>query len=120
MNIKPVAERIKREFSVTNKIRDGSSAAATSKMERFVIIVNGFQPLTIITRRSILDFAAVLDPPLKIHGASILFAKLKTKLEENHENHWGEKPIIHTVREIFPNSKTWKKFRSWQNLYFPL
>ena len=39
--------------------------AATSKMERFVIIVNGFQPLTIITKRSILDVAAVLDPPLK-------------------------------------------------------
>ena len=52
----------------------GSSAAAASKMERFVIIVNGFQPLTIITKcskpltittkRSILDVAAVLDPPL--------------------------------------------------------
>ena len=44
--------------------RGGSRAAATSKMERFVIIVNGFQPLTIITKRSILDLAAVLDPPL--------------------------------------------------------
>ena len=36
--------------------------AATSKMERFVIMVNGFQPLTIITKRFILDVAAVLDP----------------------------------------------------------
>ena len=43
--------------------RDGSRTAATSKMERFVIIVNGFKPLTIITKRSILDVAAVLDPP---------------------------------------------------------
>ena len=33
-------------------------------MERFVIIVNGFQPLTIITKDSILDVAAALDPPL--------------------------------------------------------
>ena len=33
-------------------------------MECFVIIVNGFQPLTIITKRSILDVAAALDPPL--------------------------------------------------------
>ena len=33
-------------------------------MERFVITVNGFQPLTIITKRSILDVAAALDPPL--------------------------------------------------------
>ena len=47
---------------------DGSRAAAKSKMERFVIIVNGFQPLTIITRRSILDAAAVLDPPLTIRS----------------------------------------------------
>ena len=31
-------------------IRGGSKAPATSKMERFVIIVNGFQPLTIITK----------------------------------------------------------------------
>ena len=44
--------------------RDGSRAAATSKMERFVIIVNGFQPLTIITKPSILVVAAALDPPL--------------------------------------------------------
>ena len=43
--------------------RGGSRATATSKMERFVIIVNGFQPLTIITKRSILDVAAALDPP---------------------------------------------------------
>ena len=44
--------------------RCGSRTAVTSKMERFVIIVNGFQPLTIITKRSILDVVAVLDPPL--------------------------------------------------------
>ena len=44
--------------------RGGSRAAAASKMERFVIIVNGCKPLTIITKRSILDVAAVLDPPL--------------------------------------------------------
>ena len=45
-------------------IRGGSRTAATSKMERFVIIVNGWKPLTIITKRSILDVAAVLDAPL--------------------------------------------------------
>ena len=47
-------------------IRDGSRAARTSKMERFVIIVNSWKPLTIITKRSILDVAAALDPPLII------------------------------------------------------
>ena len=45
-------------------IRGGFRAAATSKLERFVIIVNGWKPLTIITKRSILDVAAILDPPL--------------------------------------------------------
>ena len=47
-----------------NNYRGGSRAAATSKMECFVIIVNGFRPLTVITKRSILDVAAALDPPL--------------------------------------------------------
>ena len=42
--------------------KGGSRAAATSKMERFVTLVNGFQPLTIITKRSILEAAAALDP----------------------------------------------------------
>ena len=46
--------------------RGGSRTAATSKMERFVIIVNCWKPLTIITKRTILDVAAVLDPPLMI------------------------------------------------------
>ena len=44
--------------------RGGSRTAATSKIECFVIIVNGWKPLTTITKRSILDVAAVLDPPL--------------------------------------------------------
>ena len=47
-------------------IRGGCRTAATSKMEHFVIIVNGWKPLTIITKSSILDVAAVLDPPLVI------------------------------------------------------
>ena len=45
-------------------IRGGSRTVATSKVELFVIIVNGFQPLTVITKSSILDVQAVLDPPL--------------------------------------------------------
>ena len=44
--------------------RGGSRTAATCKIERFVIIVNGYEPLTIITKSSILDVAAVLDPSL--------------------------------------------------------
>ena len=44
--------------------RGGSRAAATSKVELFVIIVNGCKPLTIITKSSTLDGAAVLELPL--------------------------------------------------------
>ena len=52
--------------------RGGSRAAATSNMERFVIIVNGWKPLTIITKRSILDVAAALDPPMALISKSAL------------------------------------------------
>ena len=48
------------------QLRGGSRAAATAKMERFMIIVNGFQPLAIITKRSISDVATALDPPLQL------------------------------------------------------
>ena len=52
-------------------IRGGSRTAATSKMELFVVIVSGFQPLFIITKCSILDVAAVRDPPLNIMSNTI-------------------------------------------------
>ena len=45
-------------------VRGGYRTAATSKMERFVIIVNDWKPLTIITKCSVMDVVAVLDPPL--------------------------------------------------------
>ena len=56
-------------------VRFGSKVAATSKMECFVIIVNGLQPLTIITKHSILVVAIALDPPLIVDNirASNLF-----------------------------------------------
>ena len=49
-----------------SNFKGGSRTAATFKMERSVIIVNGWKPLSIITKRSILDVAAVLDPPLNL------------------------------------------------------
>ena len=48
--------------------RGRSRTALTSKMERFAIIINGFQSLTIITKCSILDVTAALDPPLRQLG----------------------------------------------------
>ena len=50
--------------NTTNTQTGGSRTAAASKMGCFVIIVNGWKPLTIITKRFILDVAAVLDLPL--------------------------------------------------------
>ena len=44
--------------------RGGFRTAATSKLELFVIIVNGWKPLTVITKSSTLDVAAVIDPLL--------------------------------------------------------
>ena len=63
-------------------------------MERFLIIVNSFQPLTITTKRFILDIAAVLDPSLKmldlvdvlqgpIYAPEYLFKVKKKKAENN-------------------------------------
>ena len=53
--------------------RGGYRAAATSKMELFVIIVNGFQPLTMITKHSILDVPVALDPPLMLLYILIIY-----------------------------------------------
>ena len=41
-------------------------ATTTSKFERFVIIVDGKKPWTIIAKCSILDVVAALDPPLAL------------------------------------------------------
>ena len=66
--------------------RGGSRTAATSKMERFVIIVNGL--------RSILDVAAVLDPPLVMERLKVqlirtswLCKKSVIKCLENHSSY---------------------------------
>ena len=53
-------------LELMNEVRGGSRTAATSKMKHFVIMVNGWKTLTIITKRSILDAAAVLDPPVEV------------------------------------------------------
>ena len=58
-------ERMVYNEGIMMRSRGGSRTAATSKMERFVIIVNGVQSLAIVTKRSILDVAAVLDLPLR-------------------------------------------------------
>ena len=47
-------------------LRGGSRTPATSNVELYVIIVNGFQLLSIITKSSALDVAVVLGPSLTL------------------------------------------------------
>ena len=44
--------------------REVPGIPATSKMQLFVALVNGLQPLTNVTKNSILDIVGVLDTPL--------------------------------------------------------
>ena len=72
--------------------RDRSGTVATSKMELFVIKVNGFQPSTIITKYSILDVAAVLYAPLVltiILPFSDLYLALKLKTPSQKILKWS-------------------------------
>ena len=50
-------------------------------MERFVIILNGWKPLTIITKRSILDVAASPDPPMIMKHPSIVAPNISILFE---------------------------------------
>ena len=51
-------------FGIKEGGRGGPRANEVSNIERFVIIVNGRKPLTIITKHPILDVAAALNPSL--------------------------------------------------------
>ena len=63
-----ISLNFKLQYDRSIKSRGGSWTAATSKMEHFVIIVNRSKPLTIITKCSILDVAAVLDLLTSLRG----------------------------------------------------
>ena len=79
--------------------RGGSRTAATSKMERLVI-----KPLTIITKRSILGVAAVLDPPLNDAELSEKFSKIVVK---------NIAPVVN--RKISKNSCPYNKEKDPEN-----
>ena len=53
-------------ITIFSNIRGGSRSAVTSKLELFVIIVDGFEPLTIITKCSI--------SPRSVLNINILFS----------------------------------------------
>ena len=50
-------------------------------MEHFVIIINGWKPLTIIIKSSILVVPAVLDPPLETEIGPLASIKLQCPFE---------------------------------------
>ena len=70
--------------NLQRKSRGRSRTVAASKMEHYVIIVKGLQTLTIITMRSILDVAAVLDLPLKNPYRSATSTKLQSNFFKSH------------------------------------
>ena len=92
-------------------IRVGSRTAATSKMERIVILANGFQPLTIITKRSIFDVAAVLDPLLWIFLLT-LELQARNRFPENFEEFFL---ILGQTEKSMLNPS--EKFCSWTTFY---
>ena len=61
-----------------------------------MIIVNGFQPLTIITKCSIVDAAAVIDPPMVL--CHICFILEKGPGEEGRGT-WEEGPGVPVITE---------------------
>ena len=65
--------------------RGGSRTPATSNMEHFVIIVNGWKPLTTFPKSSILDVAVVLDFPMlkDVHLTSVYYIYKLLMLFEN-------------------------------------
>ena len=84
-----------------HSVSGGSRVAATSKMGRFVIIVNGLQPLTLITKRSILDVAAALDPPLNTSVAFLpysqevlAFPKISCILNKSFQQNSDESSVV--------------------------
>ena len=91
-----------------DKIRDGSRATARSKMESFVVVVNGWKPLTIITKRSILDVAAALDPPLKIKyplWQDVTFGSIRLLREEKYtSNSYLSTFLIRWILKLLSNS----------------
>ena len=100
-----IIERFEEKLTAQNQktvdFRGGSGTAGTSKMEHFVIIVNGWKPLTIITKSSTLDVAAVLYPPLDLYNEQysrryrLRMRDLKYDKNENQSN------IVSKVSECF-------------------
>ena len=62
-----------------------------------MIIVNSFQPLTIITKHSILDVAAALDPPLSIIALLQEWELINNKIQDYHSFLRQNKEILKII-----------------------
>ena len=111
-------ETNKVSMNFRSVIRGVSRTAATSKIELFVIIVNGFQRLTIITMCSIMDVAVDLDPPLKKTHFRNLWTNNGKAMIKSEAATRGVL-LKNVFLEIWQNSqentcaRTWKK-EDWQ------
>ena len=71
--------------------RGGSRTVATFKIEIFVTIFNKLEPLTIVTKSSILDVAAALDLPL-------LLQRNENTLEDTKQYSMMRREQIHKLQ----------------------
>ena len=66
-----------------------------------MITVNGFQPLIIITKCSILNVAVILDPPLRMHILHLVYTNSLTDLCFNLL--LPGFPLLHPIKNIRKN-----------------
>ena len=98
-----------------------------------IIVVNGFQPLTNITKRSILDVAAALDPLLITRGVCFEICKhyfhilirmknpkKQKKNKKENKNYWFYQTLIDEYFIILNRKIVWlkwvaksKKWKKW-------
>ena len=106
-------------IEITNITRGGSRTAAASKVELFVIIVNDWKPLTIMTMSSTFDVPAVLDPPLitveKICFQEEISMFLVTSVELG--NYIQSSPCVHGNMKPRTWSRTKFDYRTKQDTF---
>ena len=96
------------------------------KMERFAIIVNGWKTLTIITKHSILDVAAVLNPPLSSINFWLIQTNSSRKFQDTCTIVTGFSDFhifVITVLTLCvpkqkPNIQTFRTFKRFRNNLF--
>ena len=82
--------------------RVGSKTVATWKMERFVMIVYGWKPLTINTKRSILDVAGVLIRLCLLRAKFGGAHYKRSEISETTKN--VESAKLHILRDLVPRA----------------